>query len=246
MSETALQFTSGVMSFEEWASIGRTLQRAAGSVNWWLGDWLNEGEIRYGEMYTQAIEETGLSYQTLANIKYVSGRIPASHRRENLPWKHHAIVASLPDDERDFWLSCAIEDRLSASRLQTVIRDAKRIPAVTTHNPALDAEAALAAVITSNGYGYASVPRGMSHYIHMGPLTTHEKQAARTVTQHIMGRVDCMDRRESVSFTRRDRCRSYVDGLLDGVSAATPDWGRDLPGVIRRYHRRFEDRLTHR
>ena len=41
----------------------------AQTVQWWIGDALNFGEQRYGEMYTQAIDETGLDYQTLPNWK---------------------------------------------------------------------------------------------------------------------------------------------------------------------------------
>jgi len=50
---------------------------------WWVGDWLNYGEARYGEMYSQAIEITGYASQTLADAKWVASRIEPSRRHEN-------------------------------------------------------------------------------------------------------------------------------------------------------------------
>jgi hypothetical protein len=98
-------------------------------MNWWLGDWLNRGEKRFGETYVQAIDETGMAYQTLANIKWVASAIDVSRRRENLTWKHHAEVAKLPPDAQDVWLGYAESfivttgRPMSASSLRKAIRD---------------------------------------------------------------------------------------------------------------------------
>ena len=47
------------LTFEEWTAIGNTLQQVGASLNWWIGDWLNYGERKWGEMYAQAVEVTG-------------------------------------------------------------------------------------------------------------------------------------------------------------------------------------------
>ncbi len=46
------------MTFEEWIQIGETLRTIKRSLLWWIGDWLNFGERKWGEMYAQALETT--------------------------------------------------------------------------------------------------------------------------------------------------------------------------------------------
>ena len=50
-------------------------------------------------MYSQALDETEYSYQTLANDKWVAGQIEFCRRRQNLTWSHHEVVASLMSEE---------------------------------------------------------------------------------------------------------------------------------------------------
>jgi len=92
----------GMPSFDQWVKCGEFIRRAEGSVHFWIGDWLNYGEDRWGEMYSQVIEDTGFNYGTLANDKYVASRIDFSRRRENLTFSHHQEVASYePKDQND-------------------------------------------------------------------------------------------------------------------------------------------------
>lgn len=99
------------LSFEEWEEIGTKLRFVSDCISFALGDWLNYGERKYGQMYTQAIEATGLAAQTLANAKWVAGNVESSRRRENLPFSHHAEVAALPPKEQDRLLSAAEPDQ---------------------------------------------------------------------------------------------------------------------------------------
>ena len=86
------------LTFEQWSGIGAALRGVNRSLQWWLGDWLRYGERRYGEMYAQAVEDTGKNYQTLANAKWVAERFADfSLRRENLSWSHHKEVAGRAD-----------------------------------------------------------------------------------------------------------------------------------------------------
>jgi hypothetical protein len=89
-------------TFEQWESFGRALRDIEGSIQWWIGDWLNYGEHKFGERYAQAVEETHYSYQTLANMKYVASKVEPSRRRENISFSAHAEVAPLspPDQEK--------------------------------------------------------------------------------------------------------------------------------------------------
>jgi hypothetical protein len=54
-----------------------------------------EAEKWGGDKYEAVIEATGLSYQGVADTKYVSAAFPDFSRwREKLSFKHHAEVAS--------------------------------------------------------------------------------------------------------------------------------------------------------
>lgn len=89
---------------------------------WWIGDWLRFGERKYGEMYAQALEATGLDYQTLADAKWVAEQYPEfSLRNENLSWSHHRFAASLPQKQRLELLEKAESEGLSAHEVRRAV-----------------------------------------------------------------------------------------------------------------------------
>ena len=112
------------LSFENWQKLGEQLRLMEGSVMWWIGDWLNYGETKYGETYQQALDATDKSYQQLANAKLVSSKYEISRRRENLSFSHHqdALGASDPDAV----LAWAEENKASVKELRHRVRDDKR------------------------------------------------------------------------------------------------------------------------
>lgn len=89
------------LTFDKWQAIGQQLQLMVHSIMWNIGDWLNYGERIYGEIYTQALEETDYAYQTLADEKWIASRIEFSRRRENLSFSHHKEVAALDPADQD-------------------------------------------------------------------------------------------------------------------------------------------------
>lgn len=113
----------GNPTFEQWLVCGDFIKKAEGAVHFWIGDWLDYGEKRYGEMYNQAIEQTGYDYQTLANDKYVAGRIEFSRRRENLTFRHHADVVNLPPQDQDTLLSQAEKNNISSTKFRQFVRE---------------------------------------------------------------------------------------------------------------------------
>ena len=110
------------MTFEQWQQAGDALKLAQGSVLWWIGDWLNYGERKYGEKYSQALNATDYEYQTLADAKYVASRFELSRRRENLSWSHHREVVALPADRADAALDQAEAENLSRNELRRIVR----------------------------------------------------------------------------------------------------------------------------
>jgi N6-adenosine-specific RNA methylase IME4 len=122
-------------SFEAWERIGRKLAYVQGAVMFWIGDFVNYGERKWGERYSQALDATDYEYQTLQNAAYVSRAVDISRRRENLPFSQHAEVASLEPDEQEAWLDTAEQEALSVRELrhrigsQKFIEDIPPLPA---------------------------------------------------------------------------------------------------------------------
>jgi 16S rRNA G966 N2-methylase RsmD len=105
-SKTGLIFNDEI-SYSDWESLGSKLQHIEGAVHWWIGDWLNYGEKNYGEIYSQALDQTGYDYSTLKHDKWVSGRIELCRRRHKLNLSIHEEVASLEPDDQDYLLEMA-------------------------------------------------------------------------------------------------------------------------------------------
>lgn len=111
----------GNPTFDEWVNVGKFLKDINQSIHWIIGDWLNYGEAHWGEMYTQAIEDTGFDYKTLSNDKYTASRIDLSRRRENVPHSTHHAVASLNTDKQDEILDKAESEKLTRREVRELI-----------------------------------------------------------------------------------------------------------------------------
>src|SRR6266699_197956 len=119
--EIALQLDEG-LSYEEWSKMGIGLQKLEGSAMWWLGDWLNYGELAYGEKYKDALEKTDYAYDTLRTAKYTAKGFAMDRRRSNLPWTFHHEVLSLDKAEQDQVLDLAETEKLSQAKLRTEVQ----------------------------------------------------------------------------------------------------------------------------
>ncbi len=108
----------GNPTFDEWLLAGTFINNADKSVHFWIGDWLNYGEERWGQMYEQAIERTGFDYGTLADDKYVASRVNFSVRTEKLSFTHHRLVAPHTPQEQKILLAKAEEMGLSVKQFR--------------------------------------------------------------------------------------------------------------------------------
>jgi hypothetical protein len=122
-SEIGIEFPVG-FDYGDWQALGVHLGRAHGSIQWALGDWFVYGEGRYrdGEMYEQALEDTGRSLGGLMNLKSVASRVPPSIRRADLSWSHHREIAKLEQAKQREWLSRAAEGDWSVDLLRDTLR----------------------------------------------------------------------------------------------------------------------------
>lgn len=107
------------LTFEEWQALGIELAPVAKSIGFIIGDWINYGDGRYGEKYTEALKLTGLSLATLQEYAYVARRVETSVRTEVLDFTHHKVVAKVKDPEAQRkWLDTAVKENLSVARLR--------------------------------------------------------------------------------------------------------------------------------
>ncbi len=119
------------LPIEEWVSFGRKLHQVGQSYQWVVADWVRFGERKYGEMYKEALEQTGFSYKTLRNMVSVAGKFELSRRRDNLTPSHHAEVASLSPKQQDRFLEKAEKENWTRTQLRQRVRHTKK-PAVNT------------------------------------------------------------------------------------------------------------------
>ncbi|NEB79977.1 regulator [Streptomyces sp. SID14478] len=106
-----------------WEQIGSNLRELMNSSAWWLADWLIYGESTYGwRRYKEAIERTGLDYQTLRNYAWVARRFEHHRRRDGLSFAHHAEVTRLAPPEQDYWLRKAEQQKWSRNELRRAVR----------------------------------------------------------------------------------------------------------------------------
>lgn len=128
---------TGTPSITEWLQVGERLRKIEKHIQFAIGDWLNYGKSRYGEMYSQALEETDYTKGALRDFAWVSRQVAPSLRKDNLTFSHHKEVAAFttednkPDVEKQQeWLEKAAigdgEKPWSVSTLRNAIKDAKQ------------------------------------------------------------------------------------------------------------------------
>src|SRR3989337_2625109 len=79
--KTGLVITNGA-TFEECQGVDEKLNKIEGSVQWWRGDLLNFAEQKYGQMYSQFLDEDKKNYGILRNLKWVASRFELLRRRD--------------------------------------------------------------------------------------------------------------------------------------------------------------------
>lgn len=143
------------LPIEEWLEIGLKLQSVERSVMWWLGDWLRYGERQYGETYSQALDATDYAYQTLANAAWVAEKVEFSRRRENLPFSHHAEVASLTPDQQDRMLDAAEQEGWTRKALRLELNRHKNAIGLVPDNDTCTEEDL--SIISSSGRRFGTI-----------------------------------------------------------------------------------------
>lgn len=130
----------GTPDFTSWQECGEFIKKAEGAVQFWLGDWIRYGEGHYGEMYSQALEDTGLEYGTLRDDKWISDKVEMSRRHDNLSFDHHRQVADLAPEEQTKLLDLAESKHIKSKEFRQVVKEYKHkkeqalLPPINTNN----------------------------------------------------------------------------------------------------------------
>lgn len=110
------------LSFEQWQNLGKVVVLLESAGQWWLADYLNFGERKYGDQYTQVEEDTGYSYNTLRHIKYTAANVELCRRRHNVSFAHHTEVAALEPETQSYFLERAELEGWSRKDLRREIK----------------------------------------------------------------------------------------------------------------------------
>ncbi|MEM6654178.1 MAG: hypothetical protein AAF596_00095 [Planctomycetota bacterium] len=89
---------------------------------WWIGDLLNAGEDRFGEMFSQMCEGA-VSADQLNRYASVARRVPITSRVPTMSWSAHAAVARLDPSVQKRWLQRAEKAGLSSEELRVKVRE---------------------------------------------------------------------------------------------------------------------------
>lgn len=107
---------------EEWAGPLRFALWCQQGAPWWIGDLLNAGDARFGEMFSQVCEGA-VSADQLQRYESVARRVPPENRRPGLSWSAHAAVARLPHALQRKMLDRAEEAGWTSAVLGRKVRD---------------------------------------------------------------------------------------------------------------------------
>ena len=108
-----------------WADYPRTgqlLGRIGRGVQFWIGDFLVQGQRMYGEKFAQGAEALEYDAKTLTNLAWVAERVAPARRRETLSFAHHAEVAALEPKEQETWLARAEKEGWTRHQLRKALK----------------------------------------------------------------------------------------------------------------------------
>ena len=130
--KTGLQLPDN-LTIDQWFDIGSFINKCEQSVMWWMGDWWNFGNHKYGERASQALD-SDYSFGTWMNAGYVCDKVETSRRREVLSFSHHQEVAALEHDQQDELLELAIQNGWTRRELRNEIRLRKQQKELSAKN----------------------------------------------------------------------------------------------------------------
>ena len=99
--------------------------RTEKALKWWIGDFVNFGESKYGEKYAQALDATNFNLDDLTRYAYVCRNVPPNRRVPGLSMSAHYVVARLPGPKQQHYLKKAKDEGLSSATLREIVKVAE-------------------------------------------------------------------------------------------------------------------------
>ena len=81
---------------------------------WWWGDFVNFGELEYGERFAQALEATDWEESSLRQYAWVAKNVEKENRLDGVPFGHYLNgLASLQPAEQKQWAERILAENLT-------------------------------------------------------------------------------------------------------------------------------------
>ncbi len=118
----------GKPDIEEWAAALHIVSVLERGLAFCVGDMLEYGEAKFGELAAQYIDARHWSAETIRNYRWVAKSVPLQNRMidRGLSVAHHQIVAGLPVPEQRKWLRKALTEDAepwTVARLRSALRE---------------------------------------------------------------------------------------------------------------------------
>jgi hypothetical protein len=118
------------MTVKSWLKVVEAIDTVREGARWWFGDALLQGEERWGDTYSQALDAGKYDYATLRNLRSVAKRYPSSERIYDLSWSHYNAAMGVPLDVARELLADAFANDWSVVQLRERIKEIKSGQAV--------------------------------------------------------------------------------------------------------------------
>ena len=126
-------------TFEAWEADGRRMVEQFNQLPWSLGEWIVEGEKRFGEKAYQGLPETTYTLSSLKIHAWVYERV-GERRRDDLSWSHHRQVGALEPQKQARVLEIAANNGWTVARLKEYLNPPKELAEVHCTAPEMPPE----------------------------------------------------------------------------------------------------------
>lgn len=117
---TGLDFEQGT-EFSDWQNVVGFLKSTGKATPIWIGDALNFGQDKFGELYSQVLETTGYDPDTISHYQSVMRRVPRENRFSGLSYSHYRLVSKMSHELQREALKQANDQRLSVRQLKSIV-----------------------------------------------------------------------------------------------------------------------------
>lgn len=126
LTPTGIKLPEGT-TIDEWRNVGRFIQYVRGASDWWLGDWWDYGEKKFGKTISRnVILEIGIDVGQADVNRRISRIFEDNRRRPELSFAHHKAVEGRDPWDQDRLLAQASQEQISEGKLRSLVADSTR------------------------------------------------------------------------------------------------------------------------